>query len=154
MLLEPALDIHLPINVRIDAGNVGGPSAGLAFALEVLEELGRDVVHGHKIAATGEILPDGSIGPIGGIKQKTIGAREAHVDAFLVPAGENARDAQQATRHGLRIIPVKNFSTGVACPGDTPSEHVENGRFSAVSKLPESARFPFRQALFRRSERS
>ena len=55
--LEPALDIHLPFPVRIDAGNVGGPSAGLAFALEVMEELGRDVVHGHKVAATGEICP-------------------------------------------------------------------------------------------------
>ena len=108
VFLEPALDIHLPIPVRIDAGNVGGPSAGLAFALEVMEELGRDVVHGHRIAATGEIFADGSVGPIGGIKQKTIGAREAGVDAFLVPAGENARDARKYA-DGLRIIPVENF---------------------------------------------
>jgi Lon-like protease len=106
--LEPALDIHLPTPVSIDAGNVGGPSAGVAFALEVMEELGRDVVHGHTVAATGEINPDGSIGPIGGIKQKTIGAREAHVDAFLVPAGENAREARKHAG-GLRIIPVETF---------------------------------------------
>ena len=109
VFLEPALDIHLPFNVRIDAGNVGGPSAGLAFALEVMEELGRDVVHGHRVAATGEIFPDGSVGPIGGIKQKTIGARQAHVDAFLVPAGDNARDAKKHAA-GLRILPVENFS--------------------------------------------
>ena len=108
VLLEPAVDIHLPIDVRIDAGGVGGPSAGLAFALQVLQELGRNVVHGHRIAATGEILPDGAVGPIGGIKQKTIGARQAHVDAFLVPAGENARDAKRYA-HGLKIIPVKSF---------------------------------------------
>jgi PDZ domain-containing protein len=108
VFLEPALDIHLPFPVRIDAGNVGGPSAGLAFAREVLEELGHDVVHGHKVAATGEIRPDGSVFPIGGIKQKTIGAREAGVDAFLVPAGDNARDAR-ANADGLRIIPVKTF---------------------------------------------
>jgi PDZ domain-containing protein len=95
--------------VRIDAGNVGGPSAGLAFALEVMEELGRDVVHGHRVAATGEIFADGSVGPIGGIKQKTIGARQAHVDAFLVPAGDNARDAKKHAA-GLRILPVENFS--------------------------------------------
>ena len=106
--IEPAVDIKLPIPVRIDAGNVGGPSAGLAFALEVLEEMGRDVVHGHKIAATGEIRPDGTIGSIGGIKQKTIGAREAGVDAFLVPAGDNARVARQHA-DGLRIIPVETF---------------------------------------------
>ncbi|MFL5961354.1 MAG: PDZ domain-containing protein [Gaiellaceae bacterium] len=106
--LEQALDIHLPLQVRIDAGNVGGPSAGVAFAIEVLEELGRDVVHGHKVAATGAINADGSIDPIGGIKQKTIGAREAHVDAFLVPAGDNATEARRYA-HGLRIIPVDTF---------------------------------------------
>ena len=106
--LEDAVDIHLPVNVTINAGDVGGPSAGLAFALDILQELGHNIVRGHKIAATGEILPDGSIGPIGGIKQKTIGAREAHVDAFLVPAGENARDARRYA-HGLRIIAVQNF---------------------------------------------
>jgi PDZ domain-containing protein len=108
VLLEPAVDIHLPIPVKIDAGGVGGPSAGLAFALEVLEKLGRDVVHGHRVAATGELFADGAVGPIGGIKQKTIGAREAGVDAFLVPAGENARDARKYA-HGLRIIPVESF---------------------------------------------
>lgn len=108
VLLETALDIHLPIPVRIDTGNVGGPSAGLAFALDVLEELGRNLVHGNKVAATGEINPDGSISPIGGIKQKTIGAREAHVDAFLVPAGDNARQALKYA-DGLRIIPVETF---------------------------------------------
>jgi PDZ domain-containing protein len=103
-----ALDIQLPLQVSINAGKVGGPSAGVAFALEVMEELGRDVVHGHKVAATGEIRPDGSIGPIGGIKQKTIGARKAHVDAFLVPAGDNAREARKYA-DGLRIIPVETF---------------------------------------------
>jgi PDZ domain-containing protein len=108
VVVESALDIHLPFPVSIDAGNVGGPSAGLAFALEVLQKLGRNVVHGHKIAATGEIFPDGSVGPIGGIKQKTIGAREAGVDAFLVPAGENARDARKQAG-GLKIIPVESF---------------------------------------------
>jgi PDZ domain-containing protein len=106
--LEDAVDIHLPVDVTINAGDVGGPSAGLAFALDILQELGRNIVRGHKIAATGEILPDGSIGPIGGIKQKTIGARQAHVDAFLVPAGENAQEARRYA-HGLRIIAVQNF---------------------------------------------
>ncbi|HEY2777843.1 MAG TPA: S16 family serine protease [Gaiellaceae bacterium] len=106
--LQNAVDIHLPIAVTINAGDVGGPSAGLAFALDILQELGRNIVRGHKIAATGEILPDGSVGAIGGIKQKTIGAREAHVDAFLVPAGENAQEARRYA-HGLKIIAVENF---------------------------------------------
>jgi PDZ domain-containing protein len=106
--LRPAVDIHLPVDVTINAGDVGGPSAGLAFALGILQELGRNIVRGHKIAATGEILPDGSVGSIGGVKQKTIGARQAHVDAFLVPAGDNAQEAKRYA-HGLRIIAVKNF---------------------------------------------
>jgi PDZ domain-containing protein len=107
--LVPAVHIiRLPVPVHINAGGVGGPSAGLAFALDILQELGHDVVHGKKIAATGEIFPDGSIGPIGGIEQKTIGARHTGVDAFLVPAGENATDARKAA-HGLRIIPVETF---------------------------------------------
>jgi PDZ domain-containing protein len=108
VFLQPALDIHVPIPVRIDANGVGGPSAGLAFALEVLQQLGRNVTHGHKVAATGEIFPDGTVGPIGGVKQKTIGARKAGVDAFLVPAGDNAQMARQYA-HGLRIIPVNSF---------------------------------------------
>jgi PDZ domain-containing protein len=100
--------IELPIRVSIDAGRIGGPSAGLAFALEVMEKLGRDVDHGYRVAATGEIALDGSIGQIGGVKQKTYGARQAKADVFLVPAGENAQDARRYA-HGLRIIAVKSF---------------------------------------------
>ena len=102
------LTVTLPVKIKIDAGGVGGPSAGLAFALDIAQELGRNVTHGHKIAATGEIALDGSVSPIGGVKQKTFGARAAGVDAFLVPAGENAREARRYA-DGLRIIPVKNF---------------------------------------------
>lgn len=104
-----AADIHLPLRVQIDAGNVGGPSAGLAFALQVMEALGKDVDHGYRVAATGTIALDGSVGAIGGVEQKTFGAREAHVDVFLVPAaGDNAADARRYA-HGLRIIAVKSF---------------------------------------------
>ena len=104
-----AVDIHLPFHIHFNLGDVGGPSAGLAFALEVLEQRGRDVDHGLKVAATGEIQLDGSVTRIGGVKQKTIGARQAHVDAFLVPVdGDNAKVAKRYA-HGLRIIPVKTF---------------------------------------------
>jgi PDZ domain-containing protein len=103
-----ALQVKLPLQIKIDAGGVGGPSAGLAFALDIVQELGKNVAHGHKVAATGELAPDGTVGPIGGVKQKTLGAREAGVDVFLVPAGENAQEARRYA-DGLRIIPVKNF---------------------------------------------
>ena len=62
-----------------------------------MEELGGDVDHGYKVAATGEIELDGRVGPIGGVKQKTFGVREAGADVFLVPAGDNAREARSST---------------------------------------------------------
>ena len=107
VLVEPAAAITLPFAVRIDAGNIVGPSAGLAFALDVMEKLGRDVDHGLSVAATGELSLDGSVGPIGGIKQKTIGARDAGVDVFLVPVDNFAEAKQNA--HGLRIVAVRNL---------------------------------------------
>ena len=101
-------DIKLPLDVDIDLGDVGGPSAGLAFALDVMEELGRNVDRGYRVAATGEIELDGAVAPIGGAEQKAIGARRAGVDVFLVPAGDNARDARK-TAGDMRIIPVETF---------------------------------------------
>jgi PDZ domain-containing protein len=108
VIVQEIADIDLPRSVRINLGNVGGPSAGLAFALDLLEELGRDVDNGYRVAATGELTLDGSVHPVGGLKQKTIGARRADVDVFLVPAGENATEAR---RHAgdLRIVPVRSF---------------------------------------------
>jgi Lon-like protease len=105
---DQAANIVLPRSVQIDSGNVGGPSAGLAFALEVLEKLGRNVDHGYRVAATGTIALDGTVGQIGGVKQKTLGAREAKADIFLVPAGDNAAEARRYA-HGLRIIAVQSF---------------------------------------------
>jgi Lon-like protease len=108
VFVDQAASIELPIDVEIDLGNVGGPSAGLAFALDVMEELGQDVDRGRKIAATGEIDLDGRVVPVGGVKQKTIAARRAGIEVFLVPAGENAAEARRHAR-GLRIVPVKTF---------------------------------------------
>ena len=108
VLVEQSADITLPVDVEIDSGEIGGPSAGLPFALDILEELGRDVDRGNRVAATGEIELDGSVEPIGGIAQKTIGVKRAGVKIFLVPAGDNARDAARHAE-GLRIIPVRNF---------------------------------------------
>jgi Lon-like protease len=100
--------IKLPLKVKIDAGNVGGPSAGLAFALEVMEKLGRDVDHGRRVAATGQLELDGTVSPVGGLKQKTIGVRRSGIHVFLVPAGENTAEARRYA-HGVRIVPVHSF---------------------------------------------
>ncbi len=100
--------VKLPVPVNIDLGQVGGPSAGLAFALDVVEELGRDVDQGYKVAASGEICADGTVVAVGGLKQKTIGARRAGIDVFLVPAGENTAEARRYAGD-MRIIPVNSF---------------------------------------------
>jgi len=106
--VEQAAEIKLPLQVKIDLGGVGGPSAGLAFALDVVEELRGDVDRGLRVAATGELELDGAVAPIGGIKQKVIGARRSGVDVFLVPAGDNAEEAR---RHAgdLRVVAVESF---------------------------------------------
>jgi Lon-like protease len=106
--VEQSAAISLPRKVAIDLGGVGGPSAGLAFALDIAEELRGNVDRGLKVAATGEIELDGTVAPIGGVKQKVIGARRSGADVFLVPAGDNAEEAR---RHAgdLRVIPVESF---------------------------------------------
>ena len=101
-------DIELPLEIEIDLGSVGGPSAGLPFALEIARMLGRNVTKGCDIAATGELALDGSVLTVGGLKQKTIGARRTGVDVFLVPVGQNAEDAQ-ANAEGMEIVPVESF---------------------------------------------
>jgi Lon-like protease len=117
--VEQAASVKLPVPVKIDAGNVGGPSAGLAFALDVLETLGRDVDHGYKVAATGQIELDGSVTPIGGATQKAIGVRRAGVDVFLVPAGDNARDARRRAGN-VRVIPVQSFQQALRALATLP----------------------------------
>lgn len=108
VIVSQAADIKLPIDVEIDTDGVGGPSAGLAFALDVLEELGRDVDHGNRVAVTGALELDGTVGEIGGIKQKTIGVERAGIKVFLVPAGENAAEARRYA-DGIQIVPVTSF---------------------------------------------
>ncbi|MGL6279865.1 MAG: PDZ domain-containing protein [Gaiella sp.] len=112
-------DIRLPVDVSIDLGEVGGPSAGLPFALEVLQELGEDVDRGYRVAATGEIELDGTVGPVGGLKQKTLGVKAADADVFLVPAGENAAVARRYAGE-LRVIPVDSFQQALSALRSLP----------------------------------
>jgi PDZ domain-containing protein len=114
-----AAAIKLPIHVSIDATGIGGPSAGLAFALEVMQQLGRNVLRGHSVAATGEMELNGSVGPIGGVKQKTYGVRQAGADVFLVPAGDNARVARRYAGP-LHIIPVRTLGQALQALATLP----------------------------------
>jgi PDZ domain-containing protein len=99
-----------PFTVRIRLSDVGGPSAGLMFALGIIDLLtpGGQLTGGRIIAGTGTIDPTGSVGPIGGIQQKILGARSSGATVFLVPA-DNCADARQMNS-GLRLIRVTNLA--------------------------------------------
>jgi Lon-like protease len=105
--IDQSATIDLPVPIKIDTGSIGGPSAGLAFALDIVDELGEDVDDAKKIVVTGALELDGRVAPIGGIKQKTIAARDADADLFLVP-DENAAEARRYA-DGLEVIPVTTF---------------------------------------------
>jgi PDZ domain-containing protein len=112
VFLATALD--LPINVTINAGDIGGPSAGLVFALAVYDKLTDGALTGGaKIAGTGTMALDGTVGPIGGIRQKMYGARDAGAQWFLAPA-DNCREVVGAVPDGLRAVKVATFDEAVA----------------------------------------
>jgi PDZ domain-containing protein len=110
--VRDAQEFHFPLDVEIDAGSVGGPSAGLAFALEIVDELGSDLENGGRVVATGEITLAGDVLAVGGIRQKTIGAREAGASVFLVPDANAAEASAQAG--DLEIVAVSDFDEALA----------------------------------------
>ncbi len=102
--------LKAPFSVKINLKDVGGPSAGLMFTLGILDKLGEaSLTGGRYIAGTGEISPDGSVGPIGGIPQKLIAAKAKGAVAFLVPE-DNCKEAVQRPPAGLPLIEVGSVS--------------------------------------------
>ncbi|WP_250287013.1 MULTISPECIES: S16 family serine protease [unclassified Frankia] len=102
-----------PFTVTIRLKDVGGPSAGLMFALGIVDLLGPEqLTGGRTIAGTGTIDAAGTVGPIGGIQQKLLGARRSGAVAFLVPAG-NCADARESAPGGLRLIRVETLQDAI-----------------------------------------
>lgn len=108
---------EMPYEVEIQAGAVGGPSAGLMFSLAVYDTLTEGALTGGAaVAGTGTISGQGLVGPISGIPQKMYASAEAGVDLFLAPAA-NCDEVVEATPRGLTVVPVSTF--------DEALEHVE-----------------------------
>lgn len=106
-------DPGLPFTVDIDSGRVGGPSAGLAFTLAVIDVLTEgDLTGGASVAVTGTINEDGTVGEVGGVVQKAAAAADAGADIMLVPPGELA-DAE-AHDHGMEIVGVATLDDALA----------------------------------------
>jgi PDZ domain-containing protein len=109
VIVDQEAKIDLAVPVRIDLPNVGGPSGGLAFALQIYSTLRPEArPRGFEVAATGEIFLNGHVGPIGGVREKTIGARRAGIDLMLVPAGDNAAEARRYAG-SMRIAAISTF---------------------------------------------
>jgi PDZ domain-containing protein len=102
-----------PFQVKINIGNIGGPSAGLMFALGIMDKLTpHGLTGGRFIAGTGEISANGAVSPIGGIQQKMAGARAAGATVFLTPAA-NCPDTAGAVPQGMRLIKVSTLGGAV-----------------------------------------
>jgi Lon-like protease len=122
VLLTTQLD--LPVEVTIDAGVIGGPSAGLMFALSIVDRLGADdLTGGAVIAGTGTVDRDGIVGAVGGVRQKLVGATDATTGAraavvFLVPRAnlEEARSA--AVSRDVLLVPVDTLGEALTALAD------------------------------------
>lgn len=109
--------IELPFEIRIDSGRVVGPSAGLAYGLELLDLLTPgELTGGTSVAVTGELLSDGRVGPIGGVAQKAVAVRRAGIKVFLVPK-QNEEEARAQAGGGLEIRGVGTFEEALKALG-------------------------------------
>jgi PDZ domain-containing protein len=109
--------IQLPFEINIDSGRVVGPSAGLAYGLELLDLLTPgELTGGTSVAATGELLSDGRVGPVGGVAQKAVTVRRAGIKVFLVPK-ENEAEARASAGDGLEIRAVASFDEALEALG-------------------------------------
>tara|TARA_B100001741_G_scaffold282568_1_gene257037 strand:+ start:839 stop:1795 length:957 start_codon:yes stop_codon:yes gene_type:complete len=103
-----------PFEVDIKTGNVGGPSAGLMMALNVYNNLiPQDITNSMVVAGTGTIEIDGSVGPVGGIKQKIIAAKRAGAELILVPVA-NFEEAKPFETDDTAIIAVESFDDALS----------------------------------------
>lgn len=103
------LTYDLPFPVRVDTDDVGGPSAGLALTLGILDHLTPGPLAGDAdVAVTGTIAPDGTVGEVGGIPQKGVAAEDEGADLLLVPAAEEAA-ARRSVGRDVRVVGVADL---------------------------------------------
>lgn len=116
---EPMIGVFLgeltepPFPLAIEAGDVGGPSAGMMHTIAIIDALTEgELTGGHVIAGTGTIQLDGSVGSIGGIRQKVVGAEAAGAEYILVPAG-NYEKALTAEYDDIEIVSVATLDEAI-----------------------------------------
>lgn len=119
--IQAAVEHLFPFSIDIRLADVGGPSAGMMFALGIVDKLTPgDMTGGKFVAGTGTIDDSGNVGPIGGIGLKTIGARDKGAQYFLTPA-DNCGEAAKDIPHGLTLVKVKTLDDAMAALKDIKS---------------------------------
>ncbi len=104
---------QFPVDIKIDTQLVGGPSAGLAFTLAIIDDMTPgDLTGGERVAVTGTINPDGSVGEVGGVEQKAITARTNGMQSMIVPKGE-VKDARRGAGN-VRVVGVDTIDEALA----------------------------------------
>jgi PDZ domain-containing protein len=112
--METRPHFRLPFSVGFDTGNVGGPSAGLALTLSLVDELSpKGLTNGNEVVATGTMNVDGTVGEIGDIRQKVAAVKRDGIRYFMVPTA-NYEEAAEAAGSSLEVIPVKTLEDAIA----------------------------------------
>lgn len=116
-------EIDVNPEVTVETSDIGGPSAGLMFSLEIYNQLiEEDLTRGYRIAGTGTLDSEGKVGPIGGIEQKVIAADKANAEYFLAPNEDSADDSNYLAAvktakeidTSMKIIPINTFEEAVS----------------------------------------
>ena len=133
---EVVLDFEFPIDVEIDTGDVGGPSAGLAFTLAIIDELTPgDLTGGTDVAVTGTMAGDGTVGQVGGTGQKAAAVRDAGITLFLVPSADFDAAVARAG-DDLEVVAVDTVDEALAALGE------RGGNVDDLPPVGESAAAP------------
>lgn len=137
ILQSPAgFDIDIPFDVAFDTDDVGGPSAGLAFTLSLIDMLTPgELTGGAEVAVTGEISLEGTVGPVGGTGQKAAAVRAAGADVFLVPDDDTDYEAAVAHAGDVEVIRVGTVDEALAALAELGG----NGLDLPELDLPETA---------------
>jgi PDZ domain-containing protein len=132
-LQTKGLKFDYPFMVNVDSAGIGGPSAGLAFTLGILDALRPgELTGGHRVAVTGTMSLDGTVGPVGGVVQKTAAVRAAGIGLFLVPPDEFAMAKAHAGKK-LKVVKVATLHDALTALGQL------GGDLSALGPEPVGA---------------
>jgi PDZ domain-containing protein len=116
--VEISTEFDVPFELSIQLDRIGGPSAGLMFALGIIDKLDpEDLTGGRIIAGTGTIDEAGNVGPIGGVPQKLVAAHDLGAEAFLLPSA-NCAEALENAPEGLPLLRVDTLEQAVRALAD------------------------------------